>query len=524
MPMPHFRFSTFVIIGVLTSSLPTNGQAPRSAVPDAPQFRGSVELVEVPVSVSDRNRRPVTDLSVEDFDVLERGRPQTVSMFEKISIPSATSMRNSLTIPRDVATNHFPANTRAFIIIIDDVHIQLQRTQAARMLVRQFIERHVEQFDLVALVTTSNQFGMVQDFTTDKARLLALVDRFTGLMPAGAASEDRAFLNDVYDAQATANAIARFARHLAHENRHRIALILVSEGIEYNIYDADDRRSVDVVRATDEAIKALRRANVTLYAIDPRGLASVEGDRLERFDTSADAPSRVRITTSVTAPGARERLALSLQSLTHMAERTGGFAAINTNDYHGAFTRIIEETGTYYLLAYYPNPVGRTGEFRDIEVKVRRPDVYVSARQGYVVNQTRNGQKNSESSGQPSTGHLLKVLASALPKPDLPLRVQTIPLHGDHGRARVQVIVEVPGREFFPGPNAKAVEQVQFGLLTIDERGRKENGMSARIELRLTADERERVKLTGVRWLTSLELWPGRYHFRIAARGCPIGC
>jgi Ca-activated chloride channel homolog len=47
----------------------------------APVFRGAVDLVPVAVTVVDRKGEPVTDLTADDFEVLEDGRRQTVSYF-----------------------------------------------------------------------------------------------------------------------------------------------------------------------------------------------------------------------------------------------------------------------------------------------------------------------------------------------------------------------------------------------------------------------------------------------------------
>ena len=66
--------------------------------------------------------------------------------------------------------------------------------------------------------------------------------------------------------------------------RRRKAVLLFSEGIGYNQFDimgTQQRYSSDVMRAMNRAVGALMRANVALYAIDPRGLSSAEGELTE---------------------------------------------------------------------------------------------------------------------------------------------------------------------------------------------------------------------------------------------------
>lgn len=52
-----------------------------------PQFRVSVEMVSLSVTVFDEDRRLVTDLGVEDFNVYEDGAPQEIKIFSREALP-----------------------------------------------------------------------------------------------------------------------------------------------------------------------------------------------------------------------------------------------------------------------------------------------------------------------------------------------------------------------------------------------------------------------------------------------------
>ena len=52
-----------------------------SAQQPAPTFRAQVEAVQVDVFVTDRDGNPVRDLRLEDFELLEDGKPQTITYF-----------------------------------------------------------------------------------------------------------------------------------------------------------------------------------------------------------------------------------------------------------------------------------------------------------------------------------------------------------------------------------------------------------------------------------------------------------
>ena len=42
-----------------------------------------------------------------------------------------------------------------------------------------------------------------------------------------------------------------------------------------------------------------------------------------------------------------------MQDLRGLADATGGFAIVDTNNYEDAFTRVVRENSTYYVLGFY---------------------------------------------------------------------------------------------------------------------------------------------------------------------------
>jgi len=98
------------------------------------------------------------------------------------------------------------------------------------------------------------------------------------------------------------------------------------------------------------AMRSMAAANVSLYVIDPVGLQPMRG-----YSYGGDSG---------------------------FANETGGFAFLNTNDLAGSAKRIVDESGTYYLLRMANPPVQRTADLRKVEVKVLRKNVTVRARRG----------------------------------------------------------------------------------------------------------------------------------------------
>ena len=80
----------------------------------------------------------------------------------------------------------------------------------------------------------------------------------------------------------------------------------------------------------------------------------------------------------------------SQDSLRTIAELTGGYAAVNQNDFDKALKRIDAETSDYYVVGYYSNNPDPTKKNRTIEIKVTRDGLNVMHRKGYTL-QSRGG-------------------------------------------------------------------------------------------------------------------------------------
>src|SRR3954468_19399575 len=80
-----------------------------------PTFRSGVDLVQLDVSVLDKNRQPVRGLNQAEFTVFEDGKPQKLAAFAAVDLPDvvrpATAWMND--VAPDVATNEID-NHRIF--------------------------------------------------------------------------------------------------------------------------------------------------------------------------------------------------------------------------------------------------------------------------------------------------------------------------------------------------------------------------------------------------------------------------
>ena len=77
------------LIFLLATTLVPSAQTPQRQ--PAPTFRAGIDVVQLDVSVLDKNRRPIKGLTAADFTVLENGKPQPIVAFDEVDIPDATA-------------------------------------------------------------------------------------------------------------------------------------------------------------------------------------------------------------------------------------------------------------------------------------------------------------------------------------------------------------------------------------------------------------------------------------------------
>ena len=118
-----------------------------------------------------------------------------------------------------------------------------------------------------------------------------------------------------------------------------------------------------------DTIGAATRSNVSVYSIDPRGLAGLSDEFIDLAEPqTATRTQREQLGTQ----GIERDLRNAQDNLRMLAEQTGGLSIVNSNDFAGGFERIVRDNSTYYVLGYYSEPDAKGGKFRKIDVRLRR--------------------------------------------------------------------------------------------------------------------------------------------------------
>jgi hypothetical protein len=261
-----------------------------------------------------------------------------------------------------------------------------------------------------------------------------------------------------------------------------------------------------ILMDTEDAIAAATRGNVTIYAIDPRGLTTGSADLIE---TASTLPG-------VGLESTQSELRLSQDSLRVLAANTGGFAAVNQNDFNTAFDRIVKENSSYYLLGYYSANDRRGGRFRKIEVRVKRPGLRVRSRNGYYE---ARGRRPSDPAPSGAVNPLLaETVGSPIPVAGLPMKVFAGAFKGAAPNASVALAIEldVSGLDFVE-KDGTFNEQLDVYYSAGDVKGKVFPGDRHSVSLTMKPETFGRVKERGLRVISQVSLPPGRYQLRVAA-------
>ncbi|MEW5983095.1 MAG: VWA domain-containing protein [Acidobacteriota bacterium] len=521
------------------------GQAPAApqrqsrTVPDAQMppvtFRAEVNYVEVDAVVRDASGRFVPDLTKEDFQVFEDGKPQAVTAFSLVRIPIERDDRPlfmTRQVEPDVYSNVGRPEGRLYVIVLDDLHTDFRRSTRVRQAARRFIERNLGANDLAAVLLVSGRTS--QDFTNNRRLLVEAVDQFMGrklrsptlekmdeytrtrlLRQAGDPLKDPTEFERAYNARSLLSTVKNLADWLSGIHGRRKAVVLVSEGIDYDIYDfMNNADASTILDSTRDVIASATRGNVQLYTIDPRGLATMGDEQMEMQAPITDDAEASKLGVS----SLFGELRLAQDSLRVLAEETGGFAAVNSNEFESAFSRMVEENSTYYVLGYHPSNDKRDGRYRRIEVRVARPGLEVRARKGYVAPKGRPPPRGVVPARARPAAPPRRALESPIQVTGLGMAATAAPFRGPGNAAAVALIVQLdPGTFAFKEKDGKLANTLEVSYVVVDQTGKVKAGNRETVTMGLKPETFKRFMQAGLRVQSRFEAPPGRYQVRVAA-------
>jgi VWFA-related protein len=390
--------------------------------PQNTQFRAGVDLVEVDVTVVDKNGRPVTDLSAADFEVRERGELQkigTIYLISESAAPPGQPTPGQSAPSKPLADAHVPVRAlapRVFVFVFDMAHLSAGGFDRCRNAIRSFLADGLRPNDLAGLVVNGNMLG--NRIQTDKHELLKLLD---GLGPPNLSrynemrqwprilSEEEALLIARNNEKAREQALQRACA----ERPEDCLGVGGRDAVEALIDGKSSLIAGESARDAQTALTVLETlANGLGKFPGPKHVVLMSegfytGEFTERVTqiSGLAARNRVRISTLDarglnTDPRTQDLFGASPMAgtgdftnfgfdinadvLATLALETGGQRVRNYNNLRPPLDNIARETGTYYVIGYSPIQ-GFDGSYRKIDVKVLRPGLTVRARRGYLA-------------------------------------------------------------------------------------------------------------------------------------------
>jgi VWFA-related protein len=288
-------------------------------------FRSDVNLVNVTFTVEDKNGALQSNLSKDDFVVLEDGVPQQIRAFSR--------ERNT---PLSLG------------IVLDFTGSQYGLERSNRDAAVQFLRDVLHEKDTAFIAGFDRRVKLFQDSTPSLVDLDRALDGGASLLGASPYLGPAKFHlrgSPIHDA------IYYAAREKMKRQSGRKALLLISDGLDNASHES-----------VSDTIEMLQSADTVLYALNSGTGAAGKAIRLM----------------------APESFLFMRNHMSRIALETGGQEfKLQANDADQIFHRIEEQLRTMYTIGYVSSNSARDGKFRKIQISVRTPDYTVRARQGY---------------------------------------------------------------------------------------------------------------------------------------------
>src|SRR5687768_12884241 len=523
------------------------------------QEEARVVLVEVPVNVTDKNGRPVQNLTAADFEVFDDGKKQPITGFEVLDQRGTVRPAS----PGDPPTN--PAARRHFLLLFDLSFGSPQGIVAARKSARDFVVTRMKELDLAAVATYSVETGMrmLVAFTTDRSQLAYAIDTL-GLpsladhmgdplnlliappgvaMPGGfgflgntrGANPDTGL--DAAVAELVENQILR-QKNLRSIYRDRVNRLVDAlgqmataldsvQGRKHILYLSEGFDSRELSGATSKAAGS-QEAEWTIrgqsWRVDSDArwgnteLKNTLQKSLALFNRSDCVIHAIDIGGLRAGPDPMSGDAGSggADSLFYMANETGGELLKNANDLGPAFDSLLERTGLIYILAFQPVRVPETGKFHTLKVRARDRSWHVSHRTGYY-----EAKRYTQLTPMEKKLATSSAIAAAVPKTDIPAWILATPFPTGSTTERVPVIVEIPGDRLLVNHTPPTMNLNLF-IYAIDSKGVSRDYLFHTIGMNLEK-AREPLRQGGVKFYGEMALPKGEYTLRALIRNEETG-
>lgn len=381
-----------------------------------------VNVVNVEVFVTDKDGNRVRGLKQDDFVLQVDKKPVAITNFYVVEngkpredmVPVKAPATETAPAPASPipAAEEVPDEQRLYLIVyIDNFNLRPFSRNRVIQATRTFLRSRMRRGDEVMLVTYDRSLKVRHPFTKDPEVVASALTELETLTGFGVHfdSERRDLLDFIYnDARSINEASGRvtsYAESLYNDMSFtldsiskqveilgglpgRKAVLYVSDGLSmrpgedlfYALNDKFKESSTlteifrfDLSRRFDGLISQANANRVTFYTVDASGLRTYS--YMDASNHTAGGGAQIDQT----------HFSNIQSSIRFMAEETGGFSIINTNNFTPLLDRMAEDFTNYYSLGFQPNTSGVVGRYHTIKVQLKNKmkGVNLRFREGY---------------------------------------------------------------------------------------------------------------------------------------------
>jgi VWFA-related protein len=553
--MKHLSFVTFNICIVFTlfSSVALRAQKVQpTPPPDDDVVKITTKLVQFDAVVTDKDSKQVRDLNIADFEILQDGKPQKITNFSYINTESpaqsspVTTVKNGKNVVLPPPARVRPENGgRIITFIVDDGNCTASQIgmTAAREALSKFVNEQMLPNDLVSIYQTRGGSSLLQQYTSDKTQLMRVARQIRWYPPPGScggyggdffeaarvdstgkttgqgtfeSEENRRSReqneDSIRDNQAvgTIGVIRYVVRGLGKIGGRKVVFLL-SDGLPLRTRTGRNRQAFDALRdLTDSA----NRASVVFNTVDVRGV-------FDPRTVNASDEVYVREDPDATGKIAERRTAElynSRDGLFYLANETGGNFYKDQNFLDNPIRQALSLEKGYYLLSYEPDDeTFKDKDFNRIEIKLKRPDLKISSRAGFL-GRTDEAIAPKKRSGD---SELYEALVAPLPRAGLNVRLTAFFANDSAQGNVVRSLVHFDGGEltFVDEPNGFKKAILDVVAVTLNEKNEVVDEFNRTHTFKIEAAAMPFIKKNGLIYATDVPVKKaGNYNFRLAAR------
>ncbi len=534
----------------------------------AQRLRVASNTVVVDVVATDKSNRNVMDLRKEELQVFENDVQQEIDSFAPVHRPTTEPAPAIPAISPDAGGKVIHASKEALgnlmVLLLDYATVEYINQDRVRKAAIRYVRESMHPSDVLAVFRVSSSFSLVQDFTSDKEKLVAALEKLdlTGskfaldqAQAAGSAqiAQDtvRTLISNINSLRANPASYGPGASFALEVMQRQQEMVEVMEAKAYaELSQSREMQARPIIAAIEAIAQSLRRyqgrktlilfsegfsvglalekqlyhavdvankGNTAVYAIDGGGLRNKEPNTEgELYDISALKPGdRARANMGISQfDRAREIGSDQADStLRFVTSATGGVLIRHTNDLFGALQRVDNDIRSYYVLTYRPSNAVFDGAFRTIQVKTNRAGVTLRFRQGYYAIPPGASLILPDEYAE-----LLSARSGKLESDGKLLDVQTYSFLGANGQSRVLLSIE------FPVTLAES-RSVEGGTLlyprvwgtVLDQDGEVVTSFRSPSKVSLTREASQGAARQSVSLLNELSLSPGHYSLEVFA-------